>query len=274
MKFTEQGEVILDVEGESQSEEGVLLHFAVSDTGIGIPRETQAAIFEMFEQADSSTTRRHGGTGLGLAISSRLVELMGGRIWVESEVGDGSKFHFTGRFGLADAEASDASQPPPVMIGVTTVADDRLKSPGSVQALPVVRPLRILLAEDSLLNRKLAMGLLKKEGHTVVVANNGREALAALESQDLDLVLMDVQMPEMDGLEAIAAIRAKERQSGEHIPIIATTAHALKGDRQRCLDAGMDDYVAKPIHASELSTAIQGAIDTSSSSVGATFRPP
>ena len=260
VKFTEQGEVILDVERELQSEDGVLLHFAVTDTGIGVPRETQAAIFEMFEQADSSTTRRHGGTGLGLAISSSLVELMGGSIWVESEAGGGSTFHFTGRFGLADAEATGARRPPPVMIRDTTV-EYGLKSPAAVRALPVVRPLRVLLAEDSIVNQKLAMALLEKEGHVVVVANNGREALAALESHDVNLVLMDVQMPEMDGLEATAAIRAKERQSGEHIPIIAITAHALTGDRQRCLDAGMDDYVAKPIHASELYTAIQRAID-------------
>ncbi len=246
-EFTDRGEVFLEVTRASRSEGEVVLHFAVRDTGVGIPQEKQAAIFEMFGQADVSATRRHGGTGLGLAISSRLVALMGGRIWVESEVGRGSTFHFTARFRLAEEEVL-----------------------ATTPAKPVSRTglLKVLLAEDSLVNRKLAVAVLEKYGHTVVVTNNGRAALEALESQEFDLVLMDVQMPEMDGFEATRDIRTKERQTGRHIPIIAMTAHALKGDRERCLAAGMDGYIAKPIHIERLFEAIEAALDTTNGHTG------
>jgi len=383
IKFTEQGEVVLDIGRRSQSDNELELHFAITDTGIGIPKEKQAAIFAAFEQIDTTTTRRHGGTGLGLAISSRLVDLMGGRIWVDSEVGRGSTFHFTAQFALARGERVGARPAKPVILrdtpvlvvddnatnrqileealrawgmkptvvptapdalrllreahqsgqdyslvltdahmpemdgfslaeqigqdtelhstvimmltsadrpedvdrcerlgiaayltkpirqselldaimlalGVITTEDEAVGKP-MARRPSRLRPLRVLLAEDSLVNQKLTVALLRREGHTVTVAKNGREAIAASGSQDFDVVLMDVQMPEMDGFEATAVIRAKEKQTGTHIPIIAMTAHALKGDRERCLEAGMDEYVAKPIHAEQLFDAIEKA---------------
>jgi PAS domain S-box-containing protein len=394
IKFTAAGEVVLGVERESQSDDEVILRFAVADTGIGIPREKQAAIFDAFEQADSSTTRRFGGTGLGLAISSRLVQLMDGRIWVESDVGRGTTFRFTAHFGIAGGEAAEVSpvgralvrdtpvlvvddnatnlhileemcrnwgMKPTAVLGVPEALaslrsalqsgqpyalvltdanmpdidgfslaeqvkqDAELSStvimmltsgdrPGDVarceqlgvaayllkpikqselfdaivmalgitDAEPEAREtmaaeqpsrlhsLRILLAEDSLVNQKLAVGLLEKYGHTVVVANHGGEAMAALDAQDFDLVLMDVQMPEMDGFEATAAIRTKEKRTGAHIPIIAMTAHAMKGDREQCLEAGMDGYIAKPIRAKQLFETLETMLCPPTESEGQT----
>jgi two-component system, sensor histidine kinase and response regulator len=380
LKFTERGEVVLNVEKEAEDQRGILLHFRVSDTGIGIPPEKQAMIFEAFTQADSSSTRKFGGTGLGLAITSRFVELMGGRIWVESEVGSGSTFHFTCRFEFAEdpLPASAPTDPDAIQDLSVLVVDDNhtnrmilvemlsawgmrpqtaVAGTAALQALakareqgvpfrlvitdmqmpemdgcslserirrspdfgevpilllsssvgdgeaarcrelgvaawlmkpvqpselldailaalskpedtpkPAPPPLgpaqeefprmKILLAEDNAVNRKLATALLEKRGHIVVVTENGREALDALEHEIVDLVLMDVQMPVMDGLEAIQAIRVKERSSGAHLPIIAVTAHAMKGDRERCLEAGADDYVTKPIRLAELLAAM------------------
>jgi CheY-like chemotaxis protein len=358
------------------------LHFTVADTGIGIPPDKQVTVFEVFEQVDSSLRRRHGGTGLGLTISSRLAELMGGRIWVESEVGSGSRFHFTVRLSVVQETAIPGRrfEPPrlqglPVLVvddnatnrrildevlrawglqpslasgaaaawermqqaqrsgepfrlvltdahmpqvdGFTLVeqikgdpdlgrtvvvmltSGDRpedgqrcqqlgiaayllkpvkqselleaiemalgLAGPAKA-AVPVgaapapARRLCVLLAEDSLVNQKLAVALLERQGHVVTVANNGREALAASERQEFDLVLMDLQMPEMDGFEATLAIRLREQQSGRHLPIIAVTAHALKGDDTRCLAAGMDAYISKPIRARELYEAIDRVV--------------
>jgi signal transduction histidine kinase/DNA-binding response OmpR family regulator len=371
IKFTEQGDVFADVCLEHLTDHAVCLHCAVHDTGIGIPADKQHRLFESFSQVDSSTTRRFGGTGLGLAISAKLVNLMRGRIWVESQEGRGSTFHFTAEF---DAMPSDEPAAPPVLGAIeampvlivdghprrrsiyeelltqyglrpTTVADeatamaeidraalagapfhlvildagtpdrdrwpliDRIHEAGGPtecviivlvsasqarvpdhyrqlprtqfltkpakysdminaiatalgrnrQELPAgdavaanARPLRILLADDGLVNQEVAVGLLGMRGHRVEVANNGREALAALERQTFDVVLMDVEMPEMDGLEATAAIRAGEQTSGGHIPIIAMTAHALKGFEERCLEAGMDGYITKPIKPDQL----------------------
>ena len=385
IRFTEAGEVVVEVRCESESDDRVILQFAVTDTGIGIPEEKRGTIFDAFEQADSSPTRQYGGTGLGLAISSRLIKRMDGRIWVESELGRGSTFRFTARFEPARGEAAakaglpvfrdtrvlavddnatnrlileemlanwgmrptavagardalrllrqaheagdafrlvvtDANMPEldgfylaeqirqeglfgntvimmltsgnqsgdvsrceqlgvtayllkpikqselfdaiAMALGVTVPQDEDLATPGLQRTLPP-RPLRILLAEDSLVNQKLAAGLLEKHGHTVVVAGDGKQAVTMCHSQDFDLVLMDVQMPEMDGLEATAAIRTRERQTGAHIPIIAMTAHAMKGDRERCLESGMDDYVAKPIRAQQLFEAIQTVLGAS-----------
>jgi PAS domain S-box-containing protein len=383
IKFTEQGEVVVRVTEEARTEDDVYLHFAVSDTGIGIPRDKQAAIFNAFVQADSSTTRKHGGTGLGLAISAELARMMGGRIWVESEIGKGSTFHVTARFGmrpggeepvpaelgelhdlrvlvvddnatnrdilnevltswhmrptvadsaraaLAALEASHAAGAPIALVlsdvnmpdldgfqlaerivGDPRLADtriilltsaDRVGDLERARALGVAghltkpvrqsallnallaafgkparrdatqrvprprivvtaRPLHILLAEDNDINQIMAVNLLENWGHRVVVANNGREALETLEKESFDVVLMDVQMPEMDGFKATAAIREKERTNGGHLPIIAMTAHALKGDRERCLAAGMDGYVSKPIQAAELRKALEEVV--------------
>jgi CheY-like chemotaxis protein len=231
--------VILKIENDSQSEHDVCLHFCVADSGVGIPLEKQQLIFEAFSQADTSTTRKYGGTGLGLSISARLVRLMSGKIWVESVENRGSAFHFTAQFGLQKNQAPGAY----------------LKGDVSDSALPAShrpnsqarRNLQILLVEDNTINQILVQRLVRKRGHHIVVANNGREALAALESQHFDLILMDVQMPEMSGLEVTAAIRKKENNTGEHIPIIAATASATKEDRERCLEAGMDAYISKPI---------------------------
>ena len=246
IKFTEQGEVSLEVQPDSQQEGSIWLHFCVRDTGIGISPEKQAAVFEAFSQADGSTARRYGGTGLGLTISRRLVELMGGRIWMESATGHGSAFHFTARFGPVASASESLHQPSSTILQVPEPP-----SPGNQKKF------HILLAEDHAVNRKLAVRLLEKHGHRVVVASNGREAISAVEKEAFDLVLMDVQMPEMDGLSATVEIRQRERQTGNHLPIIAVTAHAMKGDYDRCLEAGMDGYVTKPIRVEELLAAIE-----------------
>jgi two-component system sensor histidine kinase/response regulator len=381
IKFTEKGEVVLHVETDSRSTDDIHLHFTVADTGIGILAEKQAAIFQAFTQADGSMTRTYGGTGLGLTISSRLVELMGGRIWVESEPGKGSRFHFTVCFGLQKSPVRTIVPRDPATLRDMRVliVDDNatnrhilekilagwhanpmalesgakaiaalVAAPGLGRSYPLIlvdaqmpemdgfalaaiikrnptwatatvmmlssagqrgdamrcrelgiaayltKPVRqvelldailtalgtshqkraapvlvtrhllresrnhlqILLAEDNAVNRVLAVRLLEKRGHMVTVAGTGKEALAALEKQSFDLVFMDVQMPEMDGFEATAAIRKKEKTSGNHLPIIAMTAHAMVGDRERCLDAGMDDYLAKPIRLEELTNVL------------------
>jgi PAS domain S-box-containing protein len=376
-KFTDRGEVVLQAEVQRVHEGGVDLHFAVRDTGIGIVKEKVGQIFEAFVQADGSSTRKYGGTGLGLTISNRLVAMMGGRIWAESEPGKGSTFHFTAKFDLASSaarasgaearitlsgipvlivddnptnrrilemtllqwgmkpllvgggwaalaelrRARESGTPMPLVIldaqmpqldGFATAAKikadtslgtatimmltsggqrgdaDRcrqlgisaylskpvrqwelreailrvlgLKPQGGDRSRLVTRhslqqnpqQLRILLAEDNAVNRELTMRILAKRGHSVAVAVNGRLALEVLETQAFDLILMDVQMPEMDGFEATAAIRRREASTGTHIPIIAMTAHAMKGDRERCLQAGMDGYISKPVQAEEL----------------------
>ncbi len=386
IKFTDQGEVVLRVEAQPEGEEAdphsLTLHFSVSDSGIGIPQEKQALIFEPFAQADTSTTRRFGGTGLGLSISMRLIEMMGGRLWVESEEGKGSTFHFTARLGVVQHVPAHAALADPAAIEnvrvlvvddnatnrqilertlvfwrmqPTTVPDattalgllreraaagapfslliadchmpdvdgfmlveqiqrspdlanlatimltsggqrgDGLRckelgiaaylikpvlqadlmeamlqvlasrSSGNKAAQVITRhtlhegrlPLRILLAEDNAINQKLASRLLEKQGHTVVVAGDGAQALRALDQESFDLILMDAQMPVMDGFEATAAIRRLEESTRAHIPIIAMTAHAMVGDRQRCLNAGMDGYIPKPVHAEELFDTIE-----------------
>ncbi|HEU0188931.1 MAG TPA: ATP-binding protein [Gallionella sp.] len=236
LKFTEQGSIALSVTPDSRFDGMVCLHFQVRDTGIGIPREKQISIFEAFSQADTSTSRKYGGTGLGLSISVRLVAMMQGRIWLESEAGQGSVFHFTATFREAE-------------LGVVAPSAPVAQAEG-------MRGLRILLAEDNAVNQHLAVSLLEKEGHVVTVAANGMEVLAALRDEAYDLILMDMQMPVMDGMETAARIREVEQRSGSHIPIIALTANAMKGDRERCLTAGMDDYVSKPLRKQDLLRAI------------------
>jgi PAS domain S-box-containing protein len=381
IKFTQQGEIAVDVEVLAQEAENVELRFSVRDTGIGIPRERQKAIFDAFEQGDNSTTREFGGTGLGLAISSRLAELMSGHMDLESRAGEGSLFSVTAKFRIADAaeiprehtpkdvdflrgtrvlivddnttnrqnleellrswemqpacaasaddatrmvrEANsletpfqlvlaNASMPrgdgfslakqvqhngqsetrivmmlstrdhrqgvarceelglaayllkpakeselyDAIMMALGAEVGDTESVLRAEQSKPL-RTLRILLAEDSLVNQKLAVGLLQRQGHSVHVANTGKEAVVALGHEPFDVVLMDVQMPEMDGLEATKLIRAREQKEGGHVPIIAMTAHALQGDRETCLDAGMDGYLAKPIRTERLLESLQ-----------------
>jgi PAS domain S-box-containing protein len=242
-KFTEKGKILLSVERESADPENLRLHFSVRDTGIGIPPEKHALIFEPFAQADGSTKRRFSGTGLGLTICARLVEMMGGKIWLESEVGKGSTFHFTACFRPASPLRVECP-PPDLQEARTLVVDD---SAG--------RKFQILLVEDNDVNRTLVTHLLAKRGHHVVEAQSGKEAVAAIEHAPggvFDLVFMDVQMPDMDGFETTAAIRDHEKLSGGHVPIIAVTAYAMKGDRERCLSAGMDGYLSKPVQLQEL----------------------
>ena len=236
IKFTESGEVTVSVRVESQEAETVCLEFAVQDTGIGIPHSDLDNIFRPFTQADSSTTRRFGGTGLGLAICSSLVRMMGGRIWVESEPGHGSTFYFTVRMPLAKELPAEPA------------ARDVLASATS--------PLRILLVEDNPANQKFAAYVLGERGHTVEIAGDGQQGLSMAQQNHYDVILMDVQMPGMDGLEATAAIRAREGQE-KRTPIIAMTAHAMKGDRERCLAADMDDYLSKPIDGHEMIALVE-----------------
>jgi two-component system, sensor histidine kinase and response regulator len=380
IKFTERGEVLVSVEVETLAEEEVRLRFSVADTGIGIEEEKRGLIFEPFEQADGSTTRKYSGTGLGLSISARLVALMAGRIWVEGAFGQGSTFSFTAKFGLGvnkvesnrtlggnpfhdlcvlvvddhpatrrnleetlknwGARPSTASNgpaaldalrqasldlrpfsvalidgmmpemdgfelagrirnsgdfDPPLIVLLTSgggaIENDRARELGIIGLLnkPVrqselynlmngqlqkslaqaevnsdrpasghcidtvaVRPLRILLAEDHLVNQKVAVAMLEKMGHRATVVPDGRKAVEAWREDPFDLILMDLQMPEMDGFEAVASIRNSERSSGRHVSIVALTAHAMKGDRERCLESGFDDYLSKPIRSTEL----------------------
>ena len=228
VKFTPTGKIDIHIGLDSQTETDVVLHTTVTDTGIGIPKDRQATIFESFTQADTSHTRRYGGSGLGLAITARLVTMMDGKIWVESEEDKGSTFHFTMACGIANE------------------SEIRPKSP-AVSA-PTTRSLNILLAEDNPVNQRLTLRLLEKQNHKVTIVDNGQKAVHAVQKDAFDLVLMDVQMPEMDGLEASREIR-RHKQT---VPIIALTAHAMEEDRQRCLDAGMDGYLSKPIIIEEL----------------------
>jgi two-component system sensor histidine kinase/response regulator len=377
IKFTERGQILVQVELVSHDPSGSVLHYFVSDSGIGVAADKLREIFQPFRQADGSTTRRFGGTGLGLAISSTLVELMGGRVWVESMPYEGSTFHFTVRLAVSDARpdvmtwdvtdlrvlivddnyvnrrilcelmerwkmqptlaetgaaaleiltrAAAEGRPFPLVLldghmpgmdgfdvarqiradtdvaGATIMMlsssgqhgesarcrelgiayhltkpvdqrellaaisralareqSPRLTLPAAMLPTDLpARRLRVLLAEDNTVNQRLAASLLERRGHRVAIANNGREALAAIARQQFDVILMDVQMPDMGGLEATTEIRARERETGAHVPIIAMTAHAMKGDRQRCLEAGMDEYVAKPLDSRRLCIVVE-----------------
>ncbi len=245
IKFTSQGSVTLSVDTHA-CDGPHCLHLCVADTGIGIPAEKQKAIFEAFTQADGSITREYGGTGLGLSISTRLTGLMGGRMWVESQPGAGSRFHFTLRFEPV-LRAAPEPAPPPEHRAMETDA----------------RPLNILLAEDNPVNRKLAMTLLEKLGHRVTVAEDGHQALARFSQTQaggtpFDMILMDMMMPGMDGITAMGRIRALESGDGlVRTPILALTAHAMRGDREHFLASGADGYVAKPIKFDELKQEIQ-----------------
>jgi signal transduction histidine kinase/ligand-binding sensor domain-containing protein/CheY-like chemotaxis protein len=248
LKFTSEGSVRLDVACEPRDGATALLSFAVTDTGIGIPPAKQAAIFEAFTQADGSTTRLYGGTGLGLSISLRLVQMMDGALTVESTPGVMTCFRFTAVVGVADASALEAA--------------DRLAAGGGADAED--RKLRILLAEDNPVNQRVAMAALGKAGHDVTVASDGYAALAAVNLDSFDVILMDLQMPHMSGFEATAAIRAREAQlSLPRVPIIAMTAHAMASDAQRCLEAGMDGHIAKPVQVRSLAAIVGQHVATS-----------
>jgi PAS domain S-box-containing protein len=253
VKFTSRGGVDIDLHTVHQSGANICLRFCVSDTGIGIPKEKQQSIFDAFTQVDGSSTREFGGTGLGLAICSQLVTLMNGKIWVESEVGQGSRFYFTASFEIPESTNEAAPQRTP--IAVSDVADVGPKPAAREQAL------RILIAEDNLVNQRLATRLLQKQGHNVTVANNGREAIRILEQSnwEFDCILMDIQMPEMDGLEATKVIRQVESSGDRHMPIIALTAHAMERDKELCLAAGMDRHLAKPIQMDLLLSVLEEA---------------
>jgi PAS domain S-box-containing protein len=249
IKFTSRGEIMVSVAVESVSDDDFKLHFEVRDTGDGIPRQKHLTIFEPFEQADASTTRSVGGTGLGLAIASRIVDLMGGRIWVESDPGKGSTFHFTAVFEEALGEAEGLAAQP-----TKSISD----AEADVRQLP---PLRILVVDDVQTNQILMRRKLEQMGHHVEIAESGDEVLTLHQARDLDLILMDVQMPGMDGYQATRRIRRTEETTGRHIPIIAMTAHAMRGDREHCLEAGMDGYVSKPIQWNELHKAMADALN-------------
>lgn len=256
IKFTEQGEVVVNISLYSGAPPGQAhLLFAVRDTGIGIPADKQISIFQPFQQADGSISRRYGGTGLGLTISSQLIGMMGGELRVESDTGQGSIFHFNLPLPIVDQVVVPAFNPRP---RPSILAQEK-------------RSLRVLLAEDNPVNRMLAVRLLNKAGHQTIVAENGRAAVQAWQTHPTDVILMDVQMPEMDGLEATRLIRkAEQRGQLAPTPIIALTANAMESDKQHCLVAGMDDFLSKPFQIQTLLETLQRACpntEPSSSSI-------
>jgi signal transduction histidine kinase/HPt (histidine-containing phosphotransfer) domain-containing protein len=248
IKFTQQGEVMLQVESGTRTSEELQLLLKVSDTGIGIPLHRQEAIFNAFTQVDGSTTRRFGGSGLGLAIAAKLVALMGGKIRVESRPEQGTTFLFDVWFGWSESRSEESRLSPSIDLAVQATSPA-----GSV------RGLRVLLAEDNEINQRVTVSMLASHGHVVDVVNNGVEALDALRKNKYNAILMDVQMPEMDGLEATRMIRELEENTGKHIRVIAMTAHAMPGDRERCLASGMDGYLAKPVRPDDLLAMLVGA---------------
>ena len=250
------GHVVVAVREDARHGKATKLHVSVTDTGIGIPKDKQAKVFEAFSQADGSTTRRFGGTGLGLAISTTLVRLMGGQIWLESEPGVGSTFHFTVALDIALKTAAPYDKSALAVIPLAPKPDR--------PEAALVKPLKVLVAEDNVVNQRVAMGVLAKRGHAVTVVNNGRKAVEALARESFDIVLMDVQMPEMDGFEATAAIREHERTAGGHVRIIAMTAHAMAGDSERCLNAGMDGYLSKPLTPHLVYAAVENELPATS----------
>lgn len=247
LKFTERGDIESRISRVPDPAAGVLLQFTVRDTGIGIAPEKQRSIFDAFEQGDSSTTRKYGGTGLGLAISVRLVELMGGRMWVESQPGQGSSFHWTARFATVSGNEAQAAP----------------EDAGAQRFPAATVNLKILVAEDHDMSRQLLQKLLDMRGHTVVAVANGKDALREMEQQAFDVVLMDMRMPELDGIGATAEIRRREK-GGRSIPIIALTAEASEGIRDRYVEAGVTDYLAKPIKPEKLFELIEKILRRSS----------
>lgn len=247
IKFTEKGKVTVEIQMASQNDDRVTLLFSVQDQGIGISRAAQNKLFNVFVQAEGSTARRFGGTGLGLAICKRLVELMGGRIWVESEEGKGSNFSFTSDYKIVKLDQ--------VQIG--PVYGHQAEG---AQSSEEIKNLSILLAEDNVINQKIAVRMLEKQGWRVEAVETGKQVVEKVNQNQYDLVLMDAQMPGMDGMEATRIIRGAEKQTGKHIPIIALTARAMEDDRKKFLECGMDGYVAKPIDRKKLFEEITSII--------------
>jgi PAS domain S-box-containing protein len=244
VKFTKAGSVVIEVGLDGETPTHVTLRFTIHDTGIGIPADKIDLLFQSFSQLDPSTTRKYGGTGLGLAIAKQLVQIMGGDIGVQSIDGNCSTFWFTALFEKVSKDCTEETA-------------GKGKDPSAIGAYAEGMKLRLLVAEDNLINQKVALRTLEKLGYQADAAANGKMALKAWQTDRYDLILMDVQMPEMDGFEATDIIRRQEMGTGRHIPIIAITAHAMKGDREKCLAAGMDDYIAKPIHPKALAEAIK-----------------
>ncbi|MDQ5846261.1 MAG: ATP-binding protein [Acidobacteriota bacterium] len=251
IKFTEVGKVLVQVTQDTNADAGTILRFTIKDTGIGLPSDVRPRLFQPFTQADGSTTRKYGGTGLGLAISKQLVELMGGEIGFVSEPGQGSTFWFTARMQQPLSSADQSTLfPPSKLVTPHTLGDVDAQTKSSV---------RILLVEDYVINQEVAVRQLEKLGYRADVVDDGFAALKALERCGYDMVLMDCQMPELDGYEATAEIRSREAiiTGGRHTPIIAMTANAMMGDREKCIAAGMDDYITKPIQTDDLKRALE-----------------
>jgi signal transduction histidine kinase/ActR/RegA family two-component response regulator len=273
VKFTSKGSVTLKVSLDRSSEDRVCVRFAVKDSGIGISDTAMLRLFKPFSQADTSMSRKYGGTGLGLAICKHLAELMGGEIGVESNEGRGSLFWFTSQMRLDTQKAGeDPSRSPAGIPAPLPSSRGELHDTGHRMA---ARPggARILLVEDNQVNQRLAVRMLQKRGYEVDVADNGFEALKQLASKPYDLILMDCQMPEMDGFETTRRIRTAEEATGQHVLIVAMTANALPGDRERCIAAGMDEYIAKPVHAEMLYQLLGSVLAGSSSSTTAGIPP-
>jgi CheY-like chemotaxis protein len=250
-KFTDNGRIDIFVSGRSLGNSKQEVFFSIRDTGIGISPENISKLFQPFSQADMSTSRHYGGTGLGLAISRQLVELMGGKISVKSELGKGSTFYFTiiaDEFNEKPLGNSDSPDSPEQALNLDR---SEKKSNGNLG----INSCRVLLAEDNEVNQFATLCMLKKLGYTTDAVSSGREAIESLKRHQYDIILMDVQMPDTDGLEATREIRKLWPDSG--IKIIALTAHALKGDRERCIEAGMDGYIAKPIRIGDLAEALE-----------------
>jgi CheY-like chemotaxis protein len=239
VKFTESGSITVAVRALEQSDDKVTLEFKVRDTGVGIPADKQLQVFEKFTQADSSISRRFGGTGLGLAITLRLVEMHSGQITLDSREGEGSTFTVVLPYKIGSISRSDGVAPEQPLPAANDTAGK----------------LRVLLVEDNLVNQRIVSVILRKRGFIVDIANNGSEALAMMEQHEYQLVLMDVQMPVLDGLEATRHIRANPAWA--QLPIIAMTAHAMNGDREDCMSAGMNGYISKPIHPDHLMSLVE-----------------
>jgi PAS domain S-box-containing protein len=280
VKFTDGGRIGVTAELLNEKAESLKIRFTVHDTGIGIPREQHSRLFESFFQGDGSSTRKYGGTGLGLAISKQLVQLLGGEIGVASEPGRGSRFWFTAEFGKpVPGELPAPPVPKPVSKAVATIRPVvRPVVPKAKPKVPAAVPVavdgavRVLLAEDNEINQRITIRLLQKLGLTADAVVNGREAVEAMEKRRYDLVLMDCQMPSMDGFEATAIVRTREGVK-RHTPICALTANAMEGDRERCLAAGMDDYISKPVGLDKLQKAVNRWVHRMEEPVGQTSRP-